>query len=315
MSALNASDRIAAGPGSRLLDPLVLQRVGNLELVARGVVEGFLHGLHRSPFTGRSLDFAEHRPYTPGDDLRRVDWALLARTDRYFVKEFEAETNANFTVYLDCSTSMKFGSRGVTKLEYGKFLAASLSYLARRQGDRIGAVTFDDEVRDWIPCSARNLDLILLTLDRTEALRPADLGPAFESVVTKPVKRGIVAVVSDLYGDPEVLAPILGRLRAAGSDIVVFHLLDRAELDLPWEGAITMEDLETGVTLPVTPEALREEYRERIERHVREMGLALAGVGAEHTLVDTSVPLDYALYRYLTLRQERRRTGRWASPS
>jgi uncharacterized protein (DUF58 family) len=315
MCALHASDRIAVGPGSQLLDPLVLQRMGNLELVARGVVEGFLHGLHRSPFTGRSLDFAEHRPYAPGDDLRRVDWALLARTDRYFVKEFEAETNANFTVYLDCSSSMDFASRGVTKLEYAKYLAASLSYLARRQGDRVGAVTFDAGVRDVIPCSARNLDLVLLTLDRATAERPGDLAAAFEDVVTRPVKRGLVAVVSDLYGDPERLATLLGRLRAAGSDVLVFHLLDNAELDLPWKGAITVRDLETGATLPVAPEALREEYRARIEEHIRDMSLALAAVDAEHTLVDTAVPLDAALYRYLSIRQDRRRTGRWASPS
>jgi len=306
---------MAVGPGSQLLDPLVLQRMGNLELVARGVVEGFLHGLHRSPFTGRSLDFAEHRPYAPGDDLRRVDWALLARTDRYFVKEFEAETNANFTVYLDCSSSMDFASRGVTKLEYAKYLAASLSYLARRQGDRVGAVTFDAGVRDVIPCSARNLDLVLLTLDRATAERPGDLAAAFEDVVARPVKRGLVAVVSDLYGDPERLATLLGRLRAAGSDVLVFHLLDNAELDLPWKGAITVRDLETGATLPVAPEALREEYRARIEEHIREMSLALAAVDAEHTLVDTAVPLDAALYRYLSIRQDRRRTGRWASPS
>jgi uncharacterized protein (DUF58 family) len=308
-------DAEAVGAGAHLLDPRVLQRIGNLELVAREVVEGFLHGLHRSPFVGQSLDFAEHRAYAPGDDLRRMDWRVLARTDRYFVKEFEAETNADFTVVLDRSRSMSFGSGEVRKFDHARFLGASLAYLARRQGDRVGVVTFDDGVREVVPCSARHLDLVLLTLDRAEPDRPGELGPALTDLGARARRRGILALVSDLYVEPDELAGAVGRLRAAGNEVLVFQVLDPAERELPYREALTVEDLETGETLPVTPEALREDYRELVARHVEAVRRALAGVGADHAPVDTSRPLEEVLFHYLSARQERRRSGRWGSRS
>ena len=305
------------GPGSQFLDPVVLQRIGNLELIARGVVEGFLHGLHRSPFFGQSVDFAEHRPYTPGDDPRRVDWKAFARTDRYYVKEFEAETNTNFTVLLDTSRSMAFGEGEVSKFDYGSFLAASLSFLTRKQGDRVGILTFDSEVRDVVPCSARHLELVLLTIDRSQPDRRGELGPALRDVMNRTGKRGLVALISDLYIDPEELRSPMNQLREMGSDVMVFHVLDSAELDLPYKGKVTLEDMETKEVLPMAPEELREEYRKLLTTHVAEVGRVLTSVGADHILADTSQPLDQALFHYLLARGDRMRTGtgRWASLS
>lgn len=303
-----------AGPGARFLEPHVLQRIGNLELVARGVVEGFLQGLHRSPFLGQSMDFAEHRPYTVGDDPRRVDWRVYARTGRYYVKEFEAETNANFTVLLDCSHSMDFGEE-ITKFNYARYLAASLVFLSRSQGDRVGTLTFDTEVRDVVPCSARHLERVLLAIDRSRAERAGELGPALRDVTGRRTRKGLVALISDLYVEPEELRGPVGRLRELGNDVMVFHILDPAERELPYEGGFTLQDMETGETLPMVPKELREEYRNLVSGHVAATARVLAGAGADHVLVDTSRPLDQALFRYLLGRQYRKRSGRWASPS
>lgn len=302
------------GPG-RFLDPAVLQRIGNLELVARGVVEGFLHGLHRSSFLGQSLDFAEHRAYTPGDDPRRVDWRVYARTDRYYVKEFEAETNTNFTVLLDCSRSMAFGDGAVSKFDYARYLSASLAFLARRQGDRVGVMTLDAAVRDVVPCSARHLERVLLTIDRAVPDRKGDLVTALQDAASRRSRKGIVALVSDLYLEPGTLAGPIAQMRTAGNDVIVFQILHPAERELPYEGSLTMEDMETGEKLAVTPERLRDEYRALLEAHVGGLQRVLAGSGADHVLLDTSRPLDHALFHTLSARQQRRRSGRWASRS
>src|SRR3954471_15397276 len=161
--------------GARFVDPVVLARIGNLELVARSVVDGFINGMHRSPYFGASVGFAEHRGYTPGDDIRRVDWKLFARTDRFYVKEYEADSNSNFAVLLDVSKSMGFGSRGVTKLDYARLLSGCLTYLVHRQRDRVGLVTFDEEIIEHVPPSAKHMDVVLHVLDRTTAMRPGRL--------------------------------------------------------------------------------------------------------------------------------------------
>jgi uncharacterized protein (DUF58 family) len=314
MSVGHGWGRGQVGPGARFLDPVVLQRIGSLELVARSVVEGFMQGLHPSPFLGQSVDFAEHRPYTVGDDPRRVDWRVYARTGRYYVKEFEAETNTNFTVYMDTSRSMGFGEP-VTKLDYGKFLAASLAFLARRQGDRVGCITFDRGVRDVVPCSARHLERVLLAISRAKAERSGDLAPALRDATGRRGRKGIIAIVSDLYVEPEELRLPIRRLREMGNDVMVFHILHPAERELPYEGPFTLEDMETGEVLPLVPKELKEEYRNLVTAHVAKVAKVLAGSGADHILADTSRPLDQALFHYLLARQYRKRSGRWASPS
>ena len=182
-------------PGARFIDPKALARIDNLDLVARTVVEGFLSGLHRSPYLGLSIDFAEHRAYMPGDDIRRIDWRLYGRTDRFYVKEFEADTNANFSVVLDISRSMDFGYKGITKLDYGRFVAASLLYLSSRQRDRVGVVTFDDDIVDIVPPSAKHFDVSLHTLDRVESVRAGNLDRTLPKIAEAFRRRSIIRVV------------------------------------------------------------------------------------------------------------------------
>src|SRR5512134_201853 len=164
-----AADRDAGMPGARFIDPAILGRIGDLELVARWVVEGFISGLHRSPHLGFTTDFAEHRQYTPGDDIRHIDWRVFARTERYYLKEFEADTNTNFTVLLDVSASMGYGHQSLTKLDYARYLAACLTYFSHRQRDRVGLVTFNDDIVDIVPPSAKHLTHVLHGLDRAVA--------------------------------------------------------------------------------------------------------------------------------------------------
>ena len=296
----------ASPPGYRFIDPAVLARTGNLELVARTVVEGFLSGLHRSAHLGMSMDFAEHRAYMPGDDTRRIDWRLWARTDRYYVKEFEADTNANVLFLLDVSRSMRFAgdrARGLSKLDYARILVACLAQFSRQQRDRVGLFTFDDDVRDVIPASARHLPLVLHTLERAEAGRAGDLVTPIRRIADSIRRRSIVVLVSDLYEEPHRVLDAAAVLRGRGNDLVVFQVLDRAELEFPFDDAAVFEDLESGDRLPVVPGELRERYREMIRAHVDELRRRLGEQGAEFALLDTGVPLDYALFEYLANRQ------------
>jgi len=297
----------AGAAGAHFLDPKVLARIDNLELLARTVVDGFVAGLHRSPYLGLSLDFAEHRAYMPGDDIRDLDWRLWGRTDRYYVKLYEAETNATFAVLLDVSRSMSYGSGETTKLDYARYLAACLTYFSRQQRDRVGLVTFDHEVVDYVPASVRNLDLVLHTLDRVQAGRPGGLkGPLLRCAEIFS-RRGILALVSDFYEDPEDVINAVRYLRGRGHDIMVFHVLDPAELEFPFDSPSSFEDMETGEKIPVVPRRLREQYQDLIRGHVRELERRFTGDRIDYTLLDTSKPLDHALFRYLTLREKRRR--------
>jgi len=290
-------------PGSGFVDPQVLARIDNLELLARTVVDGFINGLHRSPYLGLSLDFAEHRQYMPGDDIRRIDWRLYARTDRYYVKEFEADTNANFMVLLDVSRSMSFGSKGLTKLDYARYLAASLSYFSSQQRDRVGLITFDQEVVEYVPPSAKHLNIVLHTIDRVRPERPGQLGPALHHAAGTLDRRGILVVISDLYEEPEAVLDALKPIRYGGHDVIVFHVLDPAEIEFPFDEAAPFEDLETGERIPVVPATQRERYRELIQNHVARLRKLLSDNRIDYTLFDTATPLDYALFEYLSNRE------------
>ena len=186
-------------PGARFVDPRVLARIGNLELVARSVVDGFINGMHRSPYFGASVDFAEHRGYVPGDDIRRVDWRLYARTDRYYIKEYEADSNSNFAILLDVSRSMGYGSSGVTKLDYGRILAGCLTYLVHKQRDRVGLVAFDNDVVEHVPPSAKHMEVVLHVLDRLKPARPGNLRVPLHKIAEHFGRRGILVLISDLY--------------------------------------------------------------------------------------------------------------------
>ncbi|MGH7506801.1 MAG: DUF58 domain-containing protein, partial [Longimicrobiales bacterium] len=259
----------ATGPlGTGFVDPQVLARIDNLELVARTVVDGFINGLHRSPYLGLSLDFAEHRAYMPGDDIRRIDWRLYARSDRYYVKEFEADTNSNFMLMLDVSRSMDYGSGGVSKLDYARYLGASLTYFSHEQRDRVGLVTFDEDVIEYVPPSAKHLDVVLHTIDRVEARKPGQFGPALAKVAGTLRRRGFLVLVSDFYDEPEAVVEAVAPLRYRGHDVIVFHVLDPAELEFPFEEAGSFEDLESGERIPIVPETQRARYRELIQAHI-----------------------------------------------
>lgn len=299
--------RSAAG-ATRFLDPAVLARIDNLELLARTVVDGFLSGLHRSPQLGFSTDFAEHRPYMPGDDIRRIDWKLYGRTDRHYIKLFEAETNADFAVLLDVSRSMGYGSHGVSKLDYARYLAACLTFFSNRQRDRVGLVTFDHEVVEYVPPSARHLDTVLHLLDAAEAGRAGALGPPLLRITERLRKKGILVLVSDFYEDPEAILEAVGPLAARGHDVLVFHVLDPTEIAFPFEDASGFEDLETGEQIPVIPEKLRDDYTRLVADHVSTLRDRFTAHRVDYALLDTSEPLDTALFAYLSMRERLMRT-------
>jgi uncharacterized protein (DUF58 family) len=297
-------------PGTNFIDPQTLARIENLELLARTVVDGFINGLHRAPFLGLSLDFAEHRAYYPGDDIRRIDWRVFARTDRFYVKEFEADTNSNFTVALDISRSMSYRGVGIRKLDYARFLAASLSYFSREQRDRVGMVTFDSDIVDYVPCSAKHLDVVLHTIDRLEARQTGNLEAAMRKAAELLRRRGLVVVISDLYEDPARVQAALGMLKHRGHDVIVFHVLDKSELELdgtvggiPLEQATSFEDLETRQRIPVITPQVRARYRALIQEHTTVLKKKLSEVRIDYAMLDTSVPLDHALFQYLSARE------------
>jgi len=290
--------------GARFVDPTVLARVGNLELLARSVVDGFINGLHRAPFFGASIDFAEHRGYVAGDDIRRVDWKLYARTDRYYIKQYEADTNTNFTILFDISKSMQFASRGVSKLEYGSYLAACLGYLSSRQRDRVGIITFDDDIVSHVPPSAKHFDMVLHTLDRAKAERPGHLSAPLHKMAEHFKRRGILLLISDFYDDPDTILDAIKPLRFLGNDLIVFHVLDPQELSFDFDEASTFEDLESGEQVPVVPQSFRAEYRRLIQEHISKLRAKFSEQRIDYALLDTSEPLDRALSSYLASREK-----------
>jgi uncharacterized protein (DUF58 family) len=290
-------------PGARFVEPTVLSRIGNLELLARTVVDGFINGLHRAPFFGASIDFAEHRGYVAGDDIRRVDWRLYARTDRYYVKQYEADTNTNFTILFDISRSMSFSSGGVSKLEYGSFLGACLAYLAQRQRDRIGIVTFDSEIVTHVPASAKHFNQVLYTMDRAKAERPGHLSEPLQQMAEHFKRRGILLLISDFYDDPTAVLEAIKPLRFLGNDLIVFHVLDPQELDFDYKDASAFEDLESGEQIPVVPDSFRQQYRALIQEHINALQSRFSEQRIDYAVLDTSRPLDVALFTYLSSRE------------
>jgi uncharacterized protein (DUF58 family) len=290
-----------------LLQPEVLAGLANLDLIARAVVEGFLTGMHRSPFFGFSQEFAEYKAYAEGDDPRFVDWNVYARTERTYIKRYIGETNTRLVVLLDASASMGFGSGAVTKLQYAKYLAATLAYLASRQHDAVGLIVFDQDVRDHRPPSSRpgHLQSVLHTIDRTEPGTGTDLKVPIDRFREFEKGRGLVAVISDFYCDPEALLKGVQPLAYQGQDVVLFQLLDPQELRPDLKESALFEDMESGATMEVSPIFMRSRYRDKINAHVDSLKKAAVGAGADHELVDITQPLDAALRSYLLFRQRR----------
>jgi uncharacterized protein (DUF58 family) len=290
--------------GARFVDPTVLARIGSLDLLARTVVDGFINGLHRAPYFGASIDFAEHRGYVAGDDIRRVDWRLFARTDRFYVKQYEADTNTNFCVLLDVSRSMGFASRGVSKLEYSCFLAACLAYLAHKQRDRVGIITFDSDVVAHVPPSAKHFEVLLHTLDRAKPERPGQLAGPMNKVAEFFKRRSVVVLISDFYEEPDAVLEAIKPLRFLGNELIVFHVLDPAEVDFTYDQASSFEDLESGEQMPVVPESLASQYRELLRAHISALSTKFSEHRIDYTLLNTVEPLDRALFSYLSSREQ-----------
>ena len=290
-------------PGARFVDPKVLARIKDLSLLARNVVDGFINGLHRAPYFGASIDFAEHRGYVAGDDIRRVDWKLYARTDRYFVKQYEADTNANLAILLDVSKSMGFASGEVSKLQYASFLGASLAYLSHRQRDRVGIVTFDEDIVTRVPPSAKHFNVLLHTLDRARPEKPSRLLPVLDKMAEFFKRRSIVVLISDLYENPADILESLKPYRSLGNDLVVFHVLDPAEIEFPYTEASRFQDVESGEEVPVVPEVFAQQYRQMIKEHIAALTAKCSESRIDYMQLTTSRPLDEALFYYLGNRE------------
>jgi uncharacterized protein (DUF58 family) len=301
-----------AAPGtpraSRFLDPAILARLGTMELKARAVVDGFLAGLHRSPYKGFSVEFAEYRQYLPGDDLAAVDWKVYARTDRHYIRRFEEDTNVECHLLLDVSASMNYGGSGpMTKMEYGSVLAASLAYLMNRQRDATGLITFDDRIRYRLPAAARpgHLHVLLLALDRLERGVKSHMARPLRQLAEALLKRSVVIVISDLLDDPASVVRGLRQLRSRGNDVVVFQLLDPDELTFPFRGATRFRDLEDAAEVTADPLTVRDGYLRELHTLTDTYARELRSTGIDYAQLDTSQPLDRALTAYLSVRGRR----------
>lgn len=295
-----------------LIDPKTLMTIRNLELRARTVVEGFWAGLHRSPYHGFSVEFTEYRQYTPGDDLRYLDWRVLARSDRYFLKRFEDETNLRCHLIIDQSRSMTYGSPGHTKAEYASTLAATLAFFLHVQGDAIGLLTFDEQVRDYLPPRHRNSHLrqLMIALEKPAAGRVTDLVAPLQRVAEIVRKRGLIVLLSDFLAPVERLETALIQLAACGHEIVVFQILDPAEVAFEFNEPTMFEDVETGRSLMIDPVAARADYQRGLNEHCAAVRNICQRLGSGYSRLVTNQPLELALFDFLRARSQRRRTAR-----
>ncbi|HYK90429.1 MAG TPA: DUF58 domain-containing protein [Acidobacteriota bacterium] len=291
---------------TRFIDPATLTRISSLELIARTVVEGFIAGLHRSPHLGFSVNFAEYRPYRPGDDIRKIDWKVYGRLDRYFVKEHEGETNTAIHLILDCSRSMTYESQGIRKLEYGQFLAACLGYFAFKQRDGVGFVSYDEDVIDFVPArgSIGHLNTVLHTIERAQAGQMTNFVKPLVSVSERLRRKGIVVLISDLYDEPDRVMKGLRHLAYRGNDLIVFQVLDPAELSFDFSESARFVDMETRAEMHVIPDFVRQEYRRILKDQIAYYEKECQKDRIDFALIDTSQPLDYALFTYLLRRQQ-----------
>lgn len=311
-SAAGSSSPAATG----LIDPRALMAIRSLELRARVVVEGFWSGLHRSPYHGFSVEFAEYRQYTPGDDLRYLDWRVYGRSDRYFIKRFEDETNLRCHLVVDQSRSMAYGSAGITKAAYASTLAATLGYFLHLQGDAIGLVTFDDGMREFLPPRHRpgHLRQVMAALDRAPKGLGTDLGAPLERLAEMMLKRGLMVILSDFLAPLDRLKQGLSRLAASGHELAVFQVLDPFETGFQFDAPALFEDAETGRTLLIDPAVVRDVYVQRLEQHCAALKETCSQLGADYVRLGTDHPMELALFDFLKARMHRRGPTRRTSP-
>ena len=297
-------------PSRKYCDPEVLRRISRLDLRARRVVEGFVSGLHRSPFHGFSVEFAEHREYVPGDDIRHVDWKVWGRADRYYIKQYEEETNLRAWMLVDCSESMRYASRGMTKYEYSLTLAASLMVLLLRQQDAVGLALFDSQIRRLVPASARpaHLRAMLAVADAMKPDRKTDVGGIFHRFAEETKRRGLVVLISDLLAPSEEILSGLEHLRYRRHEVIVFHVLDPQELEFEFGTNTMFKGLEGLGDLLAEPRALRKAYLDAARRFISTIRRGCRDHLIDYVLLKTSDPLDLARSKYLA---SRARSGRF----
>ncbi|MFC1806317.1 DUF58 domain-containing protein [Planctomycetota bacterium] len=292
-------------PHTFYLDPEMLQKLGDLELIAREVVEGLRVGSHRSPLRGFSTEFAHHRQYAPGDAIRDIDWRVYGRTDRYYTKLYEAETNLDCYLLLDASASMTYASGKVSKLEYAKFLAASLAYLVLNQRDSVGLSVFDSEVRAYLP--PRSAKGIILQIDKllrqTDPTPRSSIAKQLHDIALLMKRRSFVILISDLFAEVDDILAGLDHLRFDGHNVVVLHTLDPYELTFPFDGAWRFEGLEEEAPLTTQPQRIREDYLSRLNAYLTELRAGCVGAHVDYMAVDTSRPLDAVLNELFLQRQ------------
>jgi uncharacterized protein (DUF58 family) len=303
--AAEVSPAMTRETGYRYLEPAALARVKNLTLVARGVVEGSISGLHASPFKGFSVEFAEHREYTSGDDPRHLDYKMLARTERLYIKQYEEETNMRVQVLLDTSGSMGYSYEGkITKLQYGSYLTAILSYLMTRQQDMVGLTTFDTEIRLDMPArsSPRHFNEMMRQLEGIEPGRKTGIAEVLHKLANRFKRRCLIVLVSDLYDEPEELMRALHHFRHRRHEVIVFHVFDKAEIDFPFRDVISFHDLETNERIQVDPGSVRDAYVAEVEQFIETYRRSCAETRIDYVMTDTSTPYDFMLSRYLAKR-------------
>ena len=296
----------STSPAARYIDPAVLMRIRSLELRVKAVMEGFVTGLHRSPFHGFSVEFTEYRQYTNGDDPRFLDWKVVARSDRYYIKRFEDETNLRCHLLVDNSRSMSYGSGGYSKTDYAKTLAACVAYSLIQQRDACGLVLFDERVDDFLPARFRHGQLrqILVSLERAAGGQSTNLIEPLERVAAQVRKRGLVILISDLLAPTEGLERALGSLAACGHKLAVFQTLDPREIDFQFTDTALFIDAESGRELYVDPDAIRSTYQQRLGAHLAEIKSVCEKLGATYQLVPTDRPLEIVLSEFLMASQQ-----------
>jgi uncharacterized protein (DUF58 family) len=291
----------------RFLDPATLASIDGLDLIAKTVVDGFVAGLHRSPDFGFSQEFAEYRAYSPGDDLRHVDWNVFARSERMYLKRYRGETNSQLLILLDTSASMGYGSHVVNKLDFSRFMAACLCYMASHQRDATGLIVFDEDVKNYVAPSTRQGQLFRLLhgIEKAEVGTHTDFSKPFTHFQQFLHRRGIVIVISDFYEKPETIIKVVEPLRFRGNEVILFHVLDPQEIAPKFREPVLLLDMEDKSSLEVTPEYARTEYRAKIDAHIEELSSATRRAGMDYFLMNTGRPLDEGLREYLNIRQGR----------
>jgi len=303
------TEPIASRHPQRYLDPAALVRLGLTPLVARRVVEGFISGLHRSPFHGFSVEFADHREYVAGDDLKFLDWYVYARTDHYYIKRYEEETNVRCYLLLDRSASMGFGTTGITKWDYACFLATSLAYLMIKQQDAVGMSLIGERAQLAVPPRSRlsHLNQLMRVMIQNPPQGKTDLAASLQEALRSLKRRSVVVLISDLVDEPEATLRAIRTIASHRHDVLVFHVQDPSELEFPFEGSLLLEDLETGEELEVDPAAIRASYLEHITSLLERYRSQLTEAKVDYQLINTSQPFDYALAAYLARRSKLRK--------